>query len=452
MPQIPLSEKVFHFARPLCTPGESIVVAVSGGSDSVALLFLLCELRKRLGIVEIVVAHLNHGLRGKESDGDEQLVIEHAGQLGVRIFSEHCSGLRGDAPGLEEKARELRYRFFNKIRTQTGYGIVATGHTLDDQAETVLMRLLRGSGLNGLRAIAPLREDKILRPLLVTRKQELIDWLADRNIVFRTDESNSDTRFFRNRVRHEMLPFLESCNPGSTVNIAAIAENAQEQMRSMQPVIASWMKRFFVEAPDGSFRISIAGLTDRGAASEALRQIFSAHGILPDRSHILELFENAYHTDAIFLLPGGWKYGLCRETVVFEREAPLFDINIPVPGSGSVPQTGVRLTITRETTLPATLKQGKSTVFIDGDGIGNSCRYRSIVPEDCFIPFGTTREVAMLKFLSKQGIPLMDRERIGCLFSEDNKPVWICGIRLDDRFRVGPTTKIVIKVQSLSIL
>lgn len=213
-------------------PGDRLGIAVSGGADSMALLRLLLELRSELGII-LSVIHLNHKLRGRESDEDEAFVAELARTHKLEF---HCAsadvraeaGLRGDS--LESTARELRYAFFQQLVTPNAEGLsrldkIATAHTLDDQAETVLMRVLRGTGTRGLAGIYPiveLEEDdavvgQVLRPLLETKRSELIAYLQDLAQGWREDSSNRDLKFTRNRVRALLLPTLErDFNPASS--------------------------------------------------------------------------------------------------------------------------------------------------------------------------------------------------------------------------------------------
>ncbi|MBN1578148.1 MAG: tRNA lysidine(34) synthetase TilS [Chitinispirillaceae bacterium] len=447
-----LSEKVLRFARPLFSPGASVVAAVSGGSDSIALLFLLSELRQQLTIAEIVVAHLNHGLRGEASDGDELLVREYAGQLGLRFYTRRLTGHRIDEPGLEAAVREERYCFFDEVRAASGCRLIATGHTMDDQAETVLMRIIRGSGLNGLRGIAPLREDGIVRPLLSIRKKELLDWLSEEKIAFRSDASNNDTRFFRNRVRNDILPLIEAVRPGAVERLADLSMQARKQWRTLQQQVKQWRQRYLFACSADSFRLDKRGLAEVGPAAEALRQAFIDSGVTPYCRHIEAVFDNAVSTGRTFLLPGGWRYLIGREVLFFERLQHRFSYTLPVPGECRCTEERRALSITVATSLPPVLDYGKWMVVIDGADLGDRCVYRSIGPDDRFIPFGTTREVPMLPFLSKQGIAKPERERTGCLVTADNKPIWIPGIRIDERFRVTAGTKKLIKLQSESIL
>jgi len=207
-------EKVLKYTREqqLLRPGERVAVACSGGADSVALLHVLAELREELGIV-LSVAHFHHQIRGAEADADHTF----AGELAAKLQVDFYSGT-GNAPkhadesklSLETAARELRHRWFADLITQGKADKIATAHTLDDQAETVLMRILRGTGTRGLASIAPAQATKhLIRPLLTTSRREVEAYLKAEGQCWREDSSNLDLGHTRNRVRHTLLPLLE---------------------------------------------------------------------------------------------------------------------------------------------------------------------------------------------------------------------------------------------------
>ena len=223
-----LTEEILSYVREhgLLRAGERVGAAVSGGADSVALLRALVELRGELGIV-VSVLHFHHGIRGEGADADQRFVEAMAATHGLAFLTE-----RGDAPAaaqvrkltLEEAARELRYGWFRKLLREGAVDSVATAHTADDQAETVLLRLMRGAGTRGLAGIYPkiagqLEEDAaeggraaragIIRPLLAVRRAEVEDYLRGLGQEWRDDPMNLDPRHARNRVRHELLPLLE---------------------------------------------------------------------------------------------------------------------------------------------------------------------------------------------------------------------------------------------------
>lgn len=229
----------------LC-PGDRVAVAVSGGADSVALLFLLEELRGELGIV-LSVAHVNHKLRGTESDGDEAFTTGLAARLGLEFDAAiapieagaSCVENTGGKPNLEASARKGRYEFFRGLGERGRVQKVATAHTLDDQAETVLLRLFRGTGIRGLAGIHPRmplggrgpgRVAEVVRPLLTFRRADLREYLRARGESWREDSSNADVTFLRNRVRQRLLPLItEEFGDAELEHMAELAEIARAE-------------------------------------------------------------------------------------------------------------------------------------------------------------------------------------------------------------------------------
>jgi tRNA(Ile)-lysidine synthase len=191
--------------------GDHVLVAVSGGADSVALLHVLRRLERRWEL-RLSAAHLNHGLRGAESDEDEAFVLRLGKELGVPVVSERWE--RPPAGNLEQAARRARYAFLRRAAASAGATRIAVGHTRDDQAETVLLRILRGSGSLGLVGIHPVVDDLIVRPLIEISRAEIERYLTASGVPWRSDSSNSDLRYRRNRIRHELLPLLrDGYNP-----------------------------------------------------------------------------------------------------------------------------------------------------------------------------------------------------------------------------------------------
>lgn len=203
------------------------IVAVSGGADSVALLHACV-----FASAAITVAHVNHQLRGAESDGDEAFVRDLCGKLGVPFRSTRIQ-LLSHTTGVEAAARHLRYQWLNELATELGSAWIATGHTANDQAETVLHRMVRGTGLQGLRGILgaspPVATGgRLHRPMLKVSRNEVLNYLHSLNQPFRTDSSNADPRFTRNRIRAELLPLIETFNPEAVAALCSLAEQADE--------------------------------------------------------------------------------------------------------------------------------------------------------------------------------------------------------------------------------
>lgn len=243
-------------------PGDRVLVAVSGGSDSVGLLAIFHRLRRKLG-VELVAAHVNHRLRGAESDADEACAAAAAAALAVPF-------VRGDLPaGLrrggnrEERARELRYAALADLARDSACSRIATGHTRGDQAETLLFRLVRGSGPAGLAGIRRKRDDGVIRPLLDCTRDEVRAFAQAAGLAFREDASNDDLRFGRNRIRHEIMPRLRRLNPAAEAALARVAD----LLRAEQVVVDEWVRgRVGRATRDGA--LSLARLAE---VPEALR-------------------------------------------------------------------------------------------------------------------------------------------------------------------------------------
>jgi tRNA(Ile)-lysidine synthetase-like protein len=293
-----------------------VCVAVSGGGDSVALFHILKECASQIPLQKLGIIHVNHHLRGKESDGDAALVKKLAEHAGVDFY---CKDLRppSASSGLEEWGRLERYAFFSQIQEKNGFKYIATGHTADDQAETVLLRLMRGCGLKGLCAIAPTRNDGIMRPLLTISRSRLRDFLAQEKIEFTEDSSNKDLRFKRNWVRHELLARMVEQSPQTVLNLTSIADHARRSFALIGPIINTWKANNVTYENDGGFLILKTGLHDTPIAAEALAEIFREKKIPFDCRHINEVFENISKNSKVFLLRGGWCYSSLKESVKF---------------------------------------------------------------------------------------------------------------------------------------
>jgi tRNA(Ile)-lysidine synthase len=366
----PLYDEITAFFRSLCgdlplkNTEISVLVGVSGGADSVALLHLLSYLKDRLNISRLGAAHVNHGLRGDESDGDERFVSELAECLSVEFFSvrldpslttgEQNSPIRVDSDdlavsddnilltddlinnghnsnhpaarrasikkdGVEHWARVERYNFFKDVKQQHGFDYITTAHTAGDQAETLILRLMRGTGVRGLRGILPVRGDGVIRPLLGVERGILEKWLESRGLKYRTDSSNFDTKFRRNFVRAEIIPKMLENNAGAIANIAACAESAGRVWEIVRQKIDSWTNDYVLRVSESIFHIEKAGFDDALIAAEALVTLFDEYGIAASRLHIDRVMRSKPLSSGEHLLPGGWKFYPTDDRICFVK-------------------------------------------------------------------------------------------------------------------------------------
>jgi tRNA(Ile)-lysidine synthase len=329
-------------------PGSVIVSAVSGGPDSVALTHALAALRSRLDF-GLVAAHLNHGLRGAEADRDENFVRQLGERLHLELVTERASGLNFDQPNLEERARELRYDFLNRVADRLNARYIALAHHADDQAETVLMRLLRGSGATGLAAMAVRGPGRLFRPLLGLSRASLIAYLEAIGATWVTDKSNASPRILRNRLRAKLMPLLErEFAPGIGERLVELAD----EMRALDGFVNEAAREELTRRRNES-RINLVGFDqlNRALAQAVLREfvragIGSLHRI--SRDHILAMLQSCVgrNPSARVVLPGHWHLRREYGFAVLERASSMapsdkpFQATIDAYGSTPVPAFG----------------------------------------------------------------------------------------------------------------
>ena len=262
--------------------GDRVLVAVSGGADSVSLLKALLDIRKSLGI-EIMAANMDHGLRGKESEKDSAFVKALAGSMGLVCAHKKVNCKTGGKKGIstEECAREKRYTFLREAAVKYDYNVIATGHTMDDQAETVLMRMIYGASSAGLSGIPPVRQDngfRIIRPLIRTERKNVLGFLRQTGLEHVEDSTNTDMKFLRNRLRHEMLPYLEEYNPKIKRTLVNLADTLREDLGFLNEE----KKKVLAKCPGGGdlVRIKIAEmiLYPKTLRKEIFKELFRKSG------------------------------------------------------------------------------------------------------------------------------------------------------------------------------
>lgn len=310
--------RAFLKEQALLSPGDKVIAAVSGGADSVAMLFALYLLRDELGIT-LEAAHFNHHLRGAESDRDEAFVTDFCGRYCIPLHLGSGRIVSGKK-GLEAAARDARYTFLRSLP-----GKVATAHTADDNAETVLMRLIRGTGLKGLGAIAPV-SGNVIRPMLTVTRDDVEAFLEEYALPHVEDSSNAEDDFLRNRIRHGILPLMRAENPRIGENLSAMALLLRQDEACLQAMIPE------EQMPD----VSRLKAMEPALRRRTLERFLKVQGVRePEQIHILQAEQLLYHwsPSASMQFPGGVTIGRQYDRLVRLECAPeLPETRLSVPG------------------------------------------------------------------------------------------------------------------------
>jgi tRNA(Ile)-lysidine synthase len=492
----PLGQKTLDHIRrlELLKPGDRVGVAVSGGADSVALLRILLELRAEIGLV-LSVVHFNHKLRGAESDEDERFVSELARELQLEYqggSGDTAAEASASGASLEAAGRDLRYGFFTELVSEPTEGSprldkIATGHTLDDQAETVLMRAVRGTGMRGLAGIYPIfnleRDDEqmgeVVRPLLGVRHGELVEFLKEIGQNWREDSSNLDAKFTRNRMRHTLMPLIErQFNPAVQEALMELAEIARGEEDYWQNEIAGWMGtaihwtepewaspgqqglvqlqpfnpqlRERLEQPGPlvmNATVDLMWLLSESIAVQrrAIKAVGELAGFPLQFKHVEEILRFASDEDGTgkqLSLPLGWS--VVREPMALtfltpdlrsqERIPPDYEYVLPVPGRAIVPEAGTVVEAVRVDR--ATEMAGYNPDhLLDSSLLSNELRVRNWRPGDRFWPAHTKSEKKIKELLQEHHITGASRKTWPVVVRGE-EVVWLRGFAVPVAHRV----------------
>jgi tRNA(Ile)-lysidine synthase len=441
----------------MLNPGDLCIVAVSGGADSVCLLDILNELKAALGI-KLVVAHFDHGLREGEDDAETRFVQDLASSMNLPFESEKAFSLMDGAPGsVEEKAREERYFFLESLREGLSAQKIAIGHHLNDQAETVLMRLLRGSGSSGLAGIPPFRDKTIIRPLIDTKKEEIESYLKARGLAYMDDSSNLQTDYLRNRIRLELLPSLLEYQPRLIEHLGRLADILRDENAYMEGRAEDWVMREADLRTTGEVsipRLSFLGLP-QPIRNRVTRQILRKLGKGLRRIgslHIESVAElgKSENSHGSLNLPNGLVVTRSYDHMVFrigeERQSREFHYLLDGTGTYVIEEIGKTIgLVEREPNGDLNMEGDESKAYLDSEKLQFPLILRNFRPGDRFVPLGMTGHKKIKDFFIDLKVPVEVRTSIPLLVSDD-KPVWICGYRIDDRYKVTSKTKRILEV------
>jgi tRNA(Ile)-lysidine synthase len=440
--------------------GARVLVALSGGADSVALLHILRVLERRGLLVVAGVAHLHHGLRGADADADERFCRDLAARerLAIEVGHADVGALAARSQtSLESAARAARYQFLAQAAARLAAEVTAVGHTLDDQAETVLLRLFRGAGARGLSGIRP-KAGGVVRPLLETRRHDLRRYAAEHGLTYREDASNADPAIPRNRIRLDVLPCLERQVPGLAPALARLANIAREDEIYLSSMARELFERL-ASRTDMGVQLEAAGLAaaPRALASRVVRQV------LEDAS--TDRFVAAHHIDRVVGLAtarGGASAVLpgCIVTrrgdhLLFgnvPRQAPFSNARrLPLPVPGDAVFGAWQVSAEPRAGLPASglpPARGMAAVVAAG-ALQGPLAVRSRRPGDRFRPLGMGGRGRKLQdLLVDRKVARSERDALPLVVDAEDRIVWVTGQAMAEEFRVTEPSQPVILLKA----
>ncbi len=469
-----IEARVLGFIRAysLLSPGDIVVAGVSGGADSLCLLYVLQRLQEQLG-VGVHVAHLNHMLRGDAARDEVEFVAGQAAAVGVPFTQEEIdvqAYARVNAMGIEEAARHVRYAFLHEVAETVGAGYVATGHTRDDSIETVIMNIIRGTGIHGLRGldaassvpvgptILPENHSiRLIRPLLELSRCDTEAYCGAMRLEPRMDASNASPEFLRNRVRHQVLPLLRQVNPGfddATLRLAVTAREDDDLL--VRQSDALWAR--IAEVSQSHVCLQSDVFVDAPSPLQ-VRVVRRAFELLAGSARDLTMA----HIRAIQSLssgPGGktirvahgivWRkegesllaFVRGSDPTAAEAVMPAQPVPLSIPGESVI--AGWRVTAEILDTVPAGVESDLEAVF-DAERVGTDVSVRRRRPGDRMRPLGMSGSKKLQDLMVDCKVPAVARDGVPVVCAGEGI-VWLVGCRVDDRFKVAPSTRSVLRL------
>ncbi len=454
-------------ANRLIEYGEGVVAGISGGPDSVCLIHVLSSLRPELGM-KLYAVHINHMLRGEEADADEEYTARLCSELGIPLHVMRTDVAAAAAKmgiSVEEAGREIRYREFGSYAGTVGASKIAVAHNRNDQAETVMLNIIRGTGTRGLCGMEYIRGN-IIRPLLSTDRDEIERYCREAGLSPRTDSTNLTGEYTRNKVRLGLFPYINENFGANIVNsLCRLAENAAADRCFMERCAAEAYERVLREKGDGQVSMDIGRLRELDTAilMRVLRLAVihasgNAKGVGGVHYQALTELVMKGATGMKAELPRGIRasvsYGIlkvsCGESAAGkERHPGEFSREVSIPGTTEVPEAGAELSASVHPALSIdkykSLGYNPYVQYFDYDLLKKGIHIRNRRAGDIFRPFGSGGTKKLKEFFIDSKIPREARGRIP-LICRGNEIVWVIGYKISDKFKVTENTKKVLKI------
>ncbi|HSL90256.1 MAG TPA: tRNA lysidine(34) synthetase TilS [Ignavibacteriaceae bacterium] len=444
-------EKVIRFiqSQSLIDRGDKVLVALSGGPDSVFLLHFLKKFKKKYDI-ELAAFHLNHKLRGKNASADEKFCKQLCEQSGIKLFLENKdvkSYAIKNKISVEEAGRIIRYQFLSAIAHKHNYSKIATAHIQDDNTETVLLNLIKGSGITGMSGI-PARRENIIRPVLCLSKAEILDYLHLKKVSYRIDESNLKNDYERNFLRQQIIPLIkERLNPSldeTIFNTSFIFKNFRKFIDDHIPGFLNSA----VKSGKSEIKIDIYSLNSfhHSIVSEALRKIvLQKWKVILNFDDIKRILELTKKQSGVKLeLPHNLIILKDRVSIII-RKFRLAEDEKHIISTGTIRLNRGKLSVKRIKKDSVKLNSDSNLEYISADEISGNLTIRKWKNGDRFFPLGMKGEKKISDFLIDIKMNRLDKQN-QFIITHDEKIIWLIGKRIDDRYRITNKTKKVLQL------
>ena len=456
-------------------PDDNVLVAVSGGADSVTLVHILQALAP-LYSIRLGIAHLDHGLRGADADSDARFVAALADEFNLPCHTKKVDVNRYRKRrrlSLEEAARQVRYDFYRETAARYGYTKIALGHHADDNAESVLMFLIRGSGPTGMSGIPPVRNGNIIRPLIRLTRRQTKEYLDENGLAHISDSTNLDNRFLRNRIRNQLIPELKaSYNPGIISSLNRLADIYRKENEWVEPLVVPIFEQLVIGTDRDRLVLSLTAFAE---FPEAVQRRVVRKAIASVKGNLRRI--SLPHVDAVIRLaiigPNRGALDLPDRIKVNRKGRALHFIKSAYPhragrsdnDSGKVPQfqyvigkpfrqpvqlevpeirLQLRFSISKIEKPPEFQQGGQDEAIFDMDKVTFPLVLRNVQPGDRFKPLGMTGSQKVKKYFIDHKVPHEQRSRYPVLLSQD-QIIWVVGHRISEAYKVGVSTRKVLK-------
>ena len=437
--------KKYIVQNKLVQKNDAILIAVSGGIDSISMLNLFLKIKDEFNL-KLGVIHINHTLRGDESDLDELFVKNIAEKNNLTFFTQKFDTKNYSVQnkiGIQEAARKLRYKYFNEVLKNSKFRKIATAHNFNDNAETIFLNLIRGTGINGLCGI-PIKRKNIIRPILFLKRKDIFNYAKNNNIVWREDKSNASNKYKRNLIRNKIFPQIEK-----QFDISTALNNISVKAIELQSYFKNKIGKIYSEIVSTEKNLIVIDLKKINSTEKILHD-FLFYELLK-KMNVNPTSEKINKIEMAISSQAGRKYEIGdgfiaqknNQKLLIYKDENKYEEIVEISEFGKFNFGDYQIEIKKVNS--ANFKKSKNIEFVDSEKIKFPLKIRNWQINDYFCPIGLNGKKKLSDFFIDNKLSSIEKEKIPILFS-DEKIIWVVGLRIDERFKISPNTKKILKL------